>query len=242
MEPILQIDSLTKHFGGLLAVNQVSFELGAGAILGLIGPNGSGKTTLLNTVNGVYEPDRGDIRYLGTSVVGLPSHQLAMRGIARTFQNARVFNTVTVYENMMVPVLHSKADPDELHEKTINLLNSVSLERHADVPASELSGGQQKLLEFARAFMIDPKLVLMDEPFAGVHPEIKSVMLDLIRDAQSRNVSFIVVSHEMPVLMDVSQEVICLNQGSIIAYDTPVEVSENELVIEAYLGHSGGIR
>lgn len=240
MEPLLQVDSLTKKFGSITVLENVSFELETGTILGLIGPNGSGKTTLLNTLNGLYKPDSGIIRYSGVPTAKLRAHQHAMKGIKRTFQNARVFRTITVYQNMMIPLLHTRTSARKEHEKAHRLLAFVGLERYADLPASELSGGQQKLLEFARTLMTTPKLILMDEPFGGVHPEIKALLLERIRDIQKQNVSFIIVSHEIPDLMNLSRTIICMNSGKIIAQGAPVEVSEDAQVIEAYLGHAGG--
>jgi ABC-type branched-subunit amino acid transport system ATPase component len=242
---ILQVEEISKHFGRIVALDGVSFNLQAGEILGLIGPNGSGKTTLLNTLNGIHKPDDGTIRLLGTSTARLRPSQMAVMGITRTFQNARVFRTITALQNMLVPMIHIHLPAHEVNEKAIHLLDFVGLKKHAHVPASELSGGQQKLLEFARALMTSPKLVLMDEPFGGVHPEIKATLLERIVEVKKQNTSFIIVSHEIPDLMNLSRSVICMNQGKIICHGSPTEVIENELVIEAYLGHSntvGGVQ
>jgi branched-chain amino acid transport system ATP-binding protein len=162
-----------------------------------------------------------------------------MKGIARTFQNARIFSTITVYQNMMIPLLHTRSSAHKEREKAHTLLDFVGLGKFANIPASELSGGQQKLLEFSRALMTTPRLILMDEPFGGVHPEIKATLLERIRDVQQQNVSFIIVSHEIPDLMNLSRTIICMNYGKIIAHGSPIEVSEDAQVIEAYLGHAG---
>nr|BBH92394.1 ABC transporter ATP-binding protein [Thermogemmatispora argillosa] len=240
MEPVLQVDSLSKRFGSIVALERVSFTLEAGSVLGLIGPNGSGKTTLLNTLNGLYRPDSGEIRYLGRSTRNLRPHQLALLGISRTFQNARVFHTLTVLQNMLIPLVHAPVNGSQALERARQLLTFVGLERYQALAASELSGGQQKLLEFARALMTEPRLVLMDEPFGGVHPEIKALLLERIREAQQqRRVSFIIVSHEIPDLMSLARTIICMSYGQIIARGSPQEVSENPEVITAYLGHGG---
>ena len=238
--PLLAAKELRKRFGGLRALDGVSFELPGGAILGLIGPNGSGKTTLLNVLNGVYRPDGGDILLQGSSVAGLAPHRLAERGVARTFQNARVFSTITTMENMFVPTLHRSEPASVLRERAERLLEFVGLTDLRDLPASELSGGQQKLLEFARALMTEPSLVLMDEPFAGVHPSVKALLLERIRERNRQGTTFIVVSHEIPDLMGLSDQVLCLANGTVIASGPPDAVTEDEQVVEAYLGRPGG--
>ncbi len=234
---LLEVNKVSIGFGGILAVNEVSFELNSGIILGIIGPNGSGKTTLLNILNGVHPPNKGEIIFNGVKTTHLKSHQLTKMGIMRTFQNPHVFRTITVYQNMMVPLLHADVPAHQSHEKAMELLKFVGLEEKADIPASELSGGQQKLLEFARALMTDPELVMMDEPFGGMHPQIKGTLIQRIKEMRERNIAFMIVSHEIPNLMELSQRVLCLNYGKLIANDTPTAVSQDERVIEAYLGH-----
>ena len=234
---MLEVQGLVKSFGGVVAVDGVSFSLPSGTILGVIGPNGSGKTTLLNLLNGVHRPEAGSVALMGQPVTGLPPSRLAALGIMRTFQNTRVFRTLTVFQNMMVPLLHRPAGP-EAWERARQLLGMVGLESLADVAASELSGGQQRLLEFARALMTRPSLLLMDEPFAGVHPDVIQVMCHHMQALRADGISFVVVSHEIPVIMGLSQEVICLDRGRIIARGTPDEVSRDPAVVEAYLGSS----
>lgn len=241
MTTLLEVNSLTKKFGGLAAVNDLSFQMDSGIILGVIGPNGSGKTTLLNVINGVYKPDHGSIKYHGVIASGMKPYELAARGMARTFQNARVFLTITAYQNMTIPLLHRNISPRALENKAKGLLESVDLLSYADIPASELSGGQKKLLEFARALMTDPSLILMDEPFAGVHPTIKNTLCDRMIDHQKEGTSMIVVSHEVPVIMGLSEEVLCLASGKIVAHDIPSEISKNDEVVAAYLGHGGEV-
>ncbi len=166
---LLRVEGLTKRFGGIVAVDGVSFELDPGVVLGIIGPNGSGKTTLLNLLSGVHRPDSGAVWFRDRPLAGAPPHELVRLGIARTFQTPRVFQTVTVYQNMLVPMLHRGGRVREAQRKALDLLELVGLDHVRDVPASRLSGGQQKLVEFARALVTDPALVLMDEPLAGVH-------------------------------------------------------------------------
>jgi ABC-type branched-subunit amino acid transport system ATPase component len=241
-DSFLHVQSITKRFGGVVAVQDVSFDLDRGIVLGIIGPNGSGKTTLLNVLNGAYQPDEGEVRFRGSRATGLGPHQLVMKGLSRTFQNSRVFRTITTYQNMMVPLLHTNVEADEAQARAMDLLAFVELEQYTEIPASELSGGQQKLLEFARALMTDPVLILMDEPFAGVHPKLKSLLLNRIREKQKDNTSFIVVSHELPVLMNVSERVICMTEGRMIADGSPEDIREDQRVVEAYLGHAGRVR
>jgi ABC-type branched-subunit amino acid transport system ATPase component len=233
---VLEIDSLQKRFGGLTAVEDVSFSVEPGTIVGLIGPNGSGKTTTLNLINGVHAPDAGTIRVGGRTLGGKPSSAFVKAGVTRTFQNPRVFSTITALENMLVPVLPRRASGRSWREKAEELLDFVNLAGHRDTPASELSGGQQKLLEFVRALMTDPLAVLMDEPFAGVHPSVKEVMRDRIKERNDDGTSFVIVSHEIPDLMRLCSQVICMAEGKVAAAGTPDQVTSNPEVIKAYLG------
>jgi ABC-type branched-subunit amino acid transport system ATPase component len=233
----LRAEGLCKRFGGQVAVDEVSFTVVPGRLLGLIGPNGSGKTTTLNLLNGVYAPDAGSIRLDGQELAGRRPSQFVRHGVTRTFQTARVFSTVTALENMLVPVLHQAAHRREGRRKALDLLDFVGLAEHWDTAASELSGGQQKLLEFVRALMTDPSIVLMDEPFAGVHPSVKELMRDRIAERNQQGTSFVIVSHEIPDLMRLSQEVLCMSDGKIVAHGSPSEVTSDQRVVEAYLGH-----
>jgi ABC-type branched-subunit amino acid transport system ATPase component len=241
----LAVDGLRKRFGGQVAVDDVSFTLPTGTLLGLIGPNGSGKTTTLNLVNGIYRPDAGAIRVDGADLTGRRPAALVKHGVTRTFQTAHVFSTITTLENMLIPVLHHPGHRVQFREKALALLDFVGLHDHRDTPASELSGGQQKLLEFVRALMTEPAIVLMDEPFAGVHPSVKELMRARIAEVNAGGTSFIIVSHEIPDLTRLCGEVICMSQGQIIARGTPGEVTSDRKVVEAYLGHGatgGGTR
>lgn len=233
---LLALSHVRKRFGGLWAVNGVSFSLPTGRVVGLIGPNGSGKTTLLNTINGVYAPDEGFIELDGSRVEGLPAHQLAGLGVARTFQAARVFSTLTVAENMLLPTLPRRNRAQDVEKRARDLLEIIGIGGMWDTPASELSGGQQKLLEFARAQVVGPRLLLMDEPFAGVHPEIVKTMTTRLKALRMEGLAIIVVSHEVPIVMGLADEVLCMSDGRLIAHGPPEVVEGDPGVLEAYLG------
>jgi ABC-type branched-subunit amino acid transport system ATPase component len=244
MSVLLDVQAVSKRWGGLTALQSVDLAVDSGSITGLIGPNGSGKTTLINVISGVYAPTEGAVSFDGTEIVGMRPYDLVAQGISRTFQTARVFTTLTVWQNMMVPVLHSSEDPTELSDRASELLEFVSLSDFRDTAASELSGGQQRLLEFARSLMTDPKLVLMDEPFAGVHPHIKKSLVASVRSRCEAGTAFLVVSHEIPVITGLVDELVCLASGKVIARGDASSVVEEPAVAEAYLGHArpGGDR
>lgn len=237
---LLSIDGVTKRFGGVVALDGVSFELEANKVLGLIGPNGSGKTTLLNVINGVVTADEGDVRLVDATIVGMRPSDLAANGLSRTFQTARVFQTLTVMQNIFVPLLHQRSmERSVATARAHELLVFVGLEGFGQHTASELSGGQQRLLEFARALVTRPRLVLMDEPFAGVHPEIKKTLVRCIRESVAREgASFLIVSHEVPDLVNMSDSMVCLVEGAVAAAGLPSTVVHDQKVIEGYLGRS----
>jgi ABC-type branched-subunit amino acid transport system ATPase component len=242
-QPALAAEQLAKRFGGLVAVRDVSFELAPGSVLGVIGPNGSGKTTLINLLTGAYRPTAGSIRVGGTPATRLSAHRIAALGVARTFQNPRVFSTLTVRQNLFLCEHQgiSRAAVARLRQDADQWLELVGLSAHAHHVARELSGGQQKLVEFARAMVRRPAVVLMDEPFAGVHPDVKAVLHDRIRDFSGRGeTAFLIVSHEIPDLMDLSGTFICMSNGSVLAAGDPQAVCSDEAVIDAYLGAPAG--
>jgi branched-chain amino acid transport system ATP-binding protein len=236
--PLLAIDAVSKRFGGVVALSGVSFQLTRNMVVGLIGPNGSGKTTLLNVINGVVPADAGTIRLGDVEIGGRRPSRLAADGLSRTFQTTRVFRSLTAMQNLFVPLLHQgERQRAEAMSRASRLLQFVGLERQAQHPASELSGGQQRLLEFARALITRPRLVLMDEPFAGVHPEIKRVLISCIRETvEGEGTSFLIVSHEVPDLVSLSDLMVCLVEGRIAASGLPGAVVHDDKVIEGYLG------
>lgn len=242
MAALLEVNGLTKRFGGTVAVDGTTFQVEAGSLVGLIGPNGSGKTTTLNLINGAHAPDSGVVSVNGQNLAGSSSTSYVKAGVTRTFQNARVFSTITALENMLIPVLHTRSARGGWTRKAQELLDYVGLLDHQDTPASELSGGQQKLLEFVRALMTDPVLMLMDEPFAGVHPSVKELMRQRITEQNEKGTAFLIVSHEIPDLTRLCPRLIAMSDGEIIADGNPQEVTGNQKVITAYLGRGPSSR
>ena len=236
--PLLSIEAVGKRFGGVIAVDHVTIEVQRGAIVGLIGPNGSGKTTLLNIVNGKEVPDYGRVRLDGIATRGRPPSELVARGLSRTFQSPRVFATLSVRQNLFVPLLHHGALARAAAARRISeLLDLVGLEGCADWLGGELYGGQQKLLEFARALVSAPRMILMDEPFAGVHPQVKQILIHAVRDTVTRTgASFLIISHEVPDLVALSDFMLCMVEGRVAASGHPSEVIRDEAVLEGYLG------
>jgi ABC-type branched-subunit amino acid transport system ATPase component len=234
----LSVESISKKFGGATAVTDVSITLKRGAILGLIGPNGSGKTTLINLINGLIRADSGIVRLDGIQIDNLPPSRRAGLGVARTFQVPRVFPSLTVRQNICVPLLHNNVLSRKAAGQRLDaLLDLTALHDDADRAAGLISGGQQKLLEFARALISVPDLVLMDEPFAGVHPSIIEIMSQGIRSLAAQNgCTFIIASHEVPELLTVADTMMAMMAGRTLALGAPQEVVRDERVLESYLG------
>lgn len=233
---LLESRDLVKRFGGLVAVNEVSFTLERNTVLGLIGINGSGKTTVMNCVNGLYKADGGSISFDGEELIGRSPHEVTRLGIGRTFQVPRVFRRMTLIDNLLVPLLGSGLSDAELTEQAEECLAQVNLHGLRQNYAEELSGGQQKLLELARLIMLDPKLILLDEPFAGVNPSLCQLLLERIEGLLEKGKSFILVSHDLTSIYRLSSHIVVLNEGRKIAEGSVDEVKKNPDVIEAYLG------
>ncbi len=233
----LVIQGIVKRFGGLTALDQVSFDIEAGELVGLIGPNGSGKTTFLNVISGFYRPEQGSAWFEGRSIVGREPSALAAAGIARSFQVTKIFRRISVLENLLVPGLTNwSTGPREAAKKGHAILEGLELDRLAREPAANLSGGQAKLLEFGRIMMLEPKLVLLDEPFGGVHPTLKRLMHDTIRDWNARGASIILISHDMGSIFDLCRRIVAMQNGRIIANGPPEAVRKDPAVLRAYLG------
>lgn len=235
-DPILVVKGLTKRFGGLVAVNAISLEVGRGTIVGLIGINGAGKTTLMNCLNGIYRADEGQVLLDDKDLAGRSPHEIALAGVGRTFQVPRTFHRLSLVDNLMIPMLRSKESDDELIARAEQGLKRVNLYDLRTNHGEELSGGQEKLLELARVMMLAPSLVLLDEPFAGVNPTLCRLMIEQIMDMRSEGVSFLLVSHDLTSIYRLSDWIYVLNQGEIISQGKVDAVRNDPAVVEAYLG------
>jgi branched-chain amino acid transport system ATP-binding protein len=233
---VLRIENLAKSFGGVTAVDGVSFEVGEGEIVGLIGPNGAGKTTVFNLISGIFPPSRGRIYLADTDVTSLPAHRRSLLGVGRTFQVVRTFTEMTVLENVMVPALARDHDLREARDASLEILERVGLRDQAFSSTHNLTLAQLKRLEVARALAAKPKVLLLDEVLAGLNPAELRRALPLIPQIREDGVSVLVIEHLMTALMSVSERVLVLDQGELIASGTPDEVANDSKVIKAYLG------
>ena len=249
---LLEVKDLTKNFGGLTAVGDVTMELHEGELVGLIGPNGAGKTTLFNLLTGVYEPSEGTITLAGTLLNGKAPSKIASLGLGRTFQNIRLFKNMTVLENVLIGLgNHGKAEvfasffrlpafyknEESLKTKAIELLKIFDLDGDVDTLAKNLPYGQQRRLEIVRALATEPKILFLDEPAAGMNPQETAELTQLIRKIKEEfNITVMLIEHDMSLVMEVTERIYVLEYGRLIAHGTPAEIRSNKRVIEAYLG------
>jgi branched-chain amino acid transport system ATP-binding protein len=251
MTTLLRVEGLSKRFGGLKAVNDVSFSVLDGTVTALIGPNGAGKTTLFNLISGVITPDSGEITFNGKPAHGLRPHQVACRGMARTFQHIRLFPKMSVLENVMIGRhIHSKAgfiagmlsipstwsEEKRIREKSLEIIDFLGLADLAGSEATSLSYGQQRIVELGRALACEPKLLLLDEPAAGLNMRETTEMGALIARIRNTGITVLLVEHDMALIMDISDQIIVLSYGKKIADDTPLAIQNNSEVIKVYLG------
>jgi branched-chain amino acid transport system ATP-binding protein len=237
MQHSLEASALTRRFGGIVAVDDVSFRISRGELIGLIGPNGSGKTTLINILTGALQPDSGVIRLDGHRMNGRPSHQFARSGIGRTFQVPRLFQRLTVRENLMIPALAVSAGAGVMEERLNEILAFLDLSDLAEALARTLSGGQRKLLELGRALMLNPSLLCLDEPFAGVHPRLLDQVLERIAAINERGYTVIVVDHNLDAMRRIAERrLMVMARGRIIADGPPADVLADSTVVSAYVG------
>lgn len=249
--PLLQLQGIRKSYDGLEAVSGVDLELAAGRVTGLIGPNGAGKTTLLNVISGVERPTAGRLQFLGEDIGSLPQHRLAALGLVRTFQISRDLGELTVLENLLLARLRQtgegllglmargkqvRKEEEAAIETARALLQKVGLWRLADAPAATLSGGQKKLLELSRALMLKPRLVLLDEPAAGVAPAMEEVLVATIRSLVSEGVAFLIVEHDLDVVAALCDHVYVMATGKVLTDGSFADVVSDARVVEAYLG------
>ncbi len=252
-ETILQVSDLEKRFGGIVAVDGASFEVERGSITGLIGPNGAGKSTTFNLITGTHKPNAGTVLFNGQNITGKSPERIASKGLVRTFQIARELPEMTVLENMMLGPKNQLGESlwrsvmpgarrtvieqeKEVRDRAWETLEFFEIDHLAEEYAGSLSGGQRKLLELARALLTDPDMLLLDEPMAGVNPSLEKKLLERIHDLQDEGYTFLLVEHDMDVIMNHCEHVIVMHQGRVLTEGDPEAIQSDEEVIDAYLG------
>lgn len=250
----LEIIGMSKRFGGVRAIADVSFTVPVGGLTAVIGPNGAGKTTVFNLVTGIYRPDSGQVNFHGDSILGLSPIRIAASGLIRTFQSARVFPGMTALENVlsgahqhvrawspsqMLLLSHARREERELRQRAEALLELVGLSAFRDTAATDLPMGSQKLLEVVRALMAEPRLLLLDEPAAGLNDSETAELAELLRAVRDAGVTVMVVEHNMSLVMGVADEVVVLDAGAVVTVGTPAEIQADARVIAAYVGQEG---
>jgi len=226
---MLSLKNVSKSFGGVKAVNKCTFEVEENTITSLIGPNGAGKTTIFNIISGLARPDAGAIRLQGRNIAGTQAYKIAKSGISRTFQLTKVFRNLSVRDNMLIA---KKTDDEEIKQ----MLESVYFEKSLDTIASELSYGQQRLLEIARALLMPHKLLMLDEPTAGVNPRIRQELRQILKNLKKEGKTILLIEHDMEFVMGISDKVIVLNEGKVLREGKPKDIIKDKGVLEAYLG------
>ena len=226
---MLHLKNISKNFGGVKAVNNCTLEVKEKAITSLIGPNGAGKTTLFNIISGITKPDSGRIKLLAKNITGLPSYKVAKSGISRTFQLTKIFRNLSIRDNLLIAGKSSDAEIK-------NVLGRVRINKPLDTIASELSYGQQRLLEIARALLMPHNLLMLDEPTAGVNPAIRQELKIILKKLRKEGKTILLIEHDMNFVMDISDEIIVLNEGRVLKIGKPKEIMKDRKVLEAYLG------
>lgn len=226
---MLKLKNVSKSFGGVKAVDKCSFEVEENTITSLIGPNGAGKTTVFNIVSGLTKPDSGIIKLLNWDITKLPAHRIAQKGISRTFQLTKVFRNMTIKDNLLIA---KNTNEKEMKER----IESVYLHKPLDTIASELSYGQQRLLEIARALLMPHSLLMLDEPTAGVNPKIRQELKSILRNLKKEGKTVLLIEHDMDFVMDISDEIVVLNGGKVLKTGKPKDIARDKRVLEAYLG------